>query len=205
MGRQMKYSKFAATALLAAAATGIASGTGYAAPVPAAPAEQQQATSPSVQGQDRGVDYAVALADAGKSIVTTVSGGAFSLDADQGSVTLTNAAGEVVTSIPLSGKAQDREVAIAAAVSADGSALTLTPAAGSVGGIKDISSQDWFFAELQRASLGAAVGAVIGALLGLVGIVTIIPGAVIGGVIGLLVAGGPSLLNAGAAYFSGQP
>ncbi|MFC8045997.1 hypothetical protein [Nocardia sp. NPDC057353] len=200
----MKYSKFAATALLAAAATGIASGTSYAAPVPA-PAEQQQATSPSVQGQDKGIDYAVALADAGKSIVTTVTGGAFSLDADGQAVTLTNAAGEVVTSIPLSGKAQGQEVAIGAAVAADGSSLTLTPVAGSVGGIKDISSQDWFFAELQRASLGAAVGAVIGALLGLIGIVTIIPGAVIGGVIGLLVAGGPSLLNAGAAYFSGQP
>lgn len=201
----MKYTRFAATALLAVAATGVTAGTTYAAPADSAPAVQEQATSPAVQGQDRGVDYAVALADAGRSIVTTVTGGAFALDADGTAVTLTNEAGEVVASIPLTGQQQGRDVAIAADVAADGSALTLTPAAGSVGGIKDISAQEWFFAELQRASLGAAVGAVIGGLLGLLGIVTVIPGAIIGGVIGLLVAGGPSLLNAGAAYFSGQP
>ncbi|WP_435592398.1 hypothetical protein [Nocardia sp. bgisy118] len=201
----MKYKKFAATALLAVAATGVTAGTTYAAPADA-PAAQEQAAL-SAQGVDHGVGYTAALADAGKSIVTTVTGGAFSLDADGKAVTLKNDAGEVVTSIPLAAReaSNGAAVEIAAALDATGQTLTLTPKADVVA-VQDVSAQEWFFAELQRASLGAAVGAVIGGLIGLLGLVVgVIPGAIIGGVIGLLVAGGPSLLNAGMAYFSGQP
>ncbi|WP_431968606.1 hypothetical protein [Nocardia sp. bgisy134] len=201
----MKYKKFAATALLAVAATGVTAGTTYAAPADA-PAVQEQAAL-SAQGVDQGVGYTAALADAGKSIVTTVTGGAFSLDADGKAVTLKNDAGEVVTSIPLAAReaSNGAAVEIAAALDATGQTLTLTPKADVVA-VQDVSAQEWFFAELQRASLGAAVGAVIGGLIGLLGLVVgVIPGAIIGGVIGLLVAGGPSLLNAGMAYFSGQP
>ncbi|MFE3543188.1 hypothetical protein ACFXK0_09470 [Nocardia sp. NPDC059177] len=197
----MKYSKFTAPALLAIAATGIAAAPAAAAPAAPAPAVQEQA-APSVQGTDRGVTYRTELVEAGKSVVTTVTGGAFALSADAASVTLTNAAGEVVAQVPLAGTVDGAATEIAATLEADGTRLTLTPKAVAA---KDISSQQWFMNELQRASTGGLVGAAIGALLGAIGVVTIIPGAIIGGVIGLLVAGGPSLVDAGSAYFSGQP
>ncbi|MFI7002150.1 hypothetical protein [Nocardia sp. NPDC050175] len=206
----MKYKKFAATALLAIAATGISAGTAYAAPVPAPPAAQDQAAAPTVKGQDQGISYALQLADAGKSVVTNVTGGAFSLATDKQSVTLTNAAGETVTTIPLTQTAKGEQVAIAATIADDAKQLTLTPqvapTANAPVAAEFIGAQDWFFAELQRSSLGALVGGLIGAAVGILFFgVGILPGAVLGAIIGLAVAGGPSLLNAGIAYFSGQP
>ncbi|KZM73008.1 hypothetical protein [Nocardia terpenica] len=202
----MRFTKFAATAVLAAAATGITAGTAYADPAAPAAGQVQAQPAPSVHGEDHGVSYTARLADAGKSVVTTVTGGRFGLAADGSAVALTDAAGNVVTRVPLTAQAADgKTVGIAAAIAADGSTLTLTPKAATVSA-KDISSQQWFFDELQRASLGAAVGAVIGGLIGLVlGIFPVIPGAAIGAVVGLLVAGGRPLLDAGAAYFGGQP
>ncbi|MBF6170548.1 DUF456 domain-containing protein [Nocardia blacklockiae] len=199
----MKYKKFAATALIAIAATGIAAGTSYA--QPAAPAGQEQQATPSVQGEDRGVGYVTQLDAAAKSVVTTVTGGAFTLDDSAKVVSLTNAAGETVMQYPLAVQSGDQKREVAAAIDEDGRRLTLTPTAGSVAQIKDVSAQEWFFAELQHASLGAAVGAVIGALIGFFFLgFGLIPGALIGAVIGLLVAGGPSLIDAGQAYFAGQ-
>ncbi|MEU7144514.1 hypothetical protein ABZ942_34070 [Nocardia sp. NPDC046473] len=206
----MKYKKFAVTALLAIAATGVSAGTAYAAPVPAPPAAQDQAAAPTVKGQDQGISYALQLADAGKSVVTNVTGGAFSLATDKQSVTLTNAAGETVTTIPLTQTAKGEPVAIAATIADDARQLTLTPqvapTANAPVAAEFIGAQDWFFAELQRSSLGALVGGLIGAAIGILFFgVGILPGAVLGAIIGLAVAGGPSLLNAGIAYFSGQP
>ncbi|MGY1897412.1 MULTISPECIES: hypothetical protein [Nocardia] len=205
----MRYKKFAATALLAVAATGITAGTSYAAPTPPA-AQDQSAAAPAVTGTDQGVGYALQLADAGKSVVTSVTGGAFSVDTDNRAVTLKNSAGETVTSIPLTATAKGQEVRIAAAVADEGRQLTLTPqvapTANAPVAAEFIGAQEWFFAELQRASLGALVGGLIGAAIGIVFFgVGILPGAVLGALIGLAVAGGPSLLNAGIAYFSGQP
>ncbi|MGQ4616060.1 hypothetical protein [Nocardia sp. R7R-8] len=205
----MRYQTFAATALLAVAATGVAAGTSYAAPVPPA-VQDQAAAAPTVTGTDQGVSYALQLADAGKSVVTSVTGGAFSVDTDNRSVTLTNSAGAAVTTIPLTATAKGQEVRIAAAVADEGRQLTLTPqiapTANAPVAAQFIGAQEWFFAELQRASLGALVGGLIGAAIGIVFFgVGILPGAVLGALIGLAVAGGPSLLNAGIAYFSGQP
>ncbi|MEU2121320.1 hypothetical protein [Nocardia niwae] len=205
----MRYKKFAATALLAVAATGVTAGTSYAAPTPPA-AQDQSAAAPSVTGADQGVGYALQLADAGKSVVTSVTGGAFSIDTDNQAVTLKNSAGETVTTIPLTATAKGQEVRIAAAVADEGRQLTLTPqvapTANAPVAAEFIGAQEWFFAELQRASLGALVGGLIGAAIGIVFFgVGILPGAVLGALIGLAVAGGPSLLNAGIAYFSGQP
>ncbi|MEU1980616.1 hypothetical protein [Nocardia sp. NPDC019395] len=207
----MRYKKFAATAIMAAAATGIAAGTGSAAPAPAAPAVAQQENAVTeVTGQDRGVDYTLALAEAGKSLVTTVSGGTFSLDAANDAVVLTNAAGERLTSIPLSQRMGDRVVAVAATIEKDSSRLTLTPqatpVAGAPGRADFIGAQQWFMNELQAASLGAAVGAAIGAGIGFLFLgVGLIPGAIIGAGIGLAAAGGQPLLDSAVAYFSGQP
>ncbi|NKY32486.1 hypothetical protein HGA13_05265 [Nocardia speluncae] len=132
----MKYRRFAATAIMAAAATGIGAGTGYAAPAPAAPAVEQSANAvPEVTGHDRGgLDYTLALAEAGKSLVTTVSGGAFSLDAANNAVVLTSAAGECRTSIPLNQQTGGEVVAVAATIDEDSRRLTLTPQATPVAG-----------------------------------------------------------------------
>lgn len=207
----MKYERFAATAIMAAVATGVAAGTGYAAPAPAAPAVEQQATTVSeVAGHDRGVDYTLTLAEAGKSLVTTVSGGAFRMDAADDAVVLTNAAGERLTRIPLSQQTGDQVVAVAATIDEDSSRLTLTPQANPVAGApaqaQSIGAQQWFMNELQDASLGAAVGAAIGAAVGFLFLgIGLLPGAIIGAGIGLAVAGGPPLLDSALAYFSGQP
>ncbi|MCM6775454.1 DUF456 domain-containing protein [Nocardia sp. CDC159] len=204
----MRFSKFAATALIATAATGITAATATAAPGVAEPGtDQVQAqAAPAVHGADQGVGYTTRIDDAGKSIVTTVTGGRFALDTGANAVTLINDAGQVVMNYPLTVQNAGKTAEIAAAVDADGSRLTLTPKGEAVASVKDISAQQWFFDELQRASLGAAVGAVIGGLIGLFFIgIGAIPGALLGAVIGLLVAGGPSLLAAGQAYFSGQP
>ncbi|GGK37257.1 hypothetical protein [Nocardia camponoti] len=201
----MKYSKFTAPALLAIAATGIAAAPAFAEPAPAPSVSAPAAPAPGVRGVDHGVNYTTALADAGKSVVTTVTGGAFTLDTDKATATLRNADGAVVASVPLTASLGNQQVPIAAAVSADGTQLTLTPTAGE-SKLKDISSQEWFMAELQRASTGGITGALIGAFIGVFGlIVGIVPGAIVGGVIGLLVAGGQPLIDSGSAYFSGQP
>ncbi|WP_194813711.1 hypothetical protein [Nocardia sp. XZ_19_385] len=199
----MRYKKFAATAIIAAAATGIAAGTAGAAPAVPAPAVQNQA-APAVQGEDQGVGYAVQLAD--KSIVAALTGGAFSLDADKKYVTVKNTEGAVVTQIPLAAKVGEQLIPIAATIDEAGQKLTLTPDLKDVTLSADapklqaeaIGSQEWFFSELQRASLGAVIGGIIGFFFFGIGI---FPGALIG----LLIAGGPSLINAGIAYFSGQP
>ncbi|MET8878715.1 hypothetical protein ACWEO2_01255 [Nocardia sp. NPDC004278] len=196
----MKYKKFAATAMMAVAATGIAAGTSGAAPAAPAPAVQNQA-APAVQGEDHGVNYAVQLVD--KSIVAAVTGGAFSLDADQKYVTVKNTEGAVVTSIPLQAKVGDQLIPIAATIDPSAQKLTLTPdvkptAAAATASAEAISSQEWFFSELQRASLGAVIGGIIGFFFFGIGLP-------VGALIGLLIAGGPNLINAGIAYFSGQP
>jgi hypothetical protein len=196
----MKYKKFAATAMMAVAATGIAAGTSGAAPAAPAPAVQNQA-APAVQGEDHGVNYAVQLVD--KSIVAAVTGGAFSLDTDQKYVTVKNTEGAVVTSIPLQAKVGDQLIPIAATIDPSAQKLTLTPdvkptASAAAASAEAISSQEWFFSELQRASLGAVIGGIIGFFFFGIGLP-------VGALIGLLIAGGPNLINAGIAYFSGQP
>ncbi|MFI9503168.1 hypothetical protein [Nocardia sp. NPDC052566] len=193
----MRYKKFAATAILAVAATGIAAGTTYAEPAPAV----QNQPAPIVLGADHGVTYAAQLID--KSIVTAVTGGAFSLDTDQKYVTVKNAEGAVVTSIPLQAKVGDQLIPIAATIDASQQKLTLTPevqptADAVTATATAISSQEWFFSELQRASLGAVIGGIIGFFFFGIGLP-------LGALIGLLIAGGPNLINAGIAYFSGQP
>lgn len=191
----MKYTKFVATAFVAAAATGIAAGTGYAAPADPAPAVQQAA--PTVQGTDHGVDYTVAVSNA-NDIVTQVTGGQFSLDATGKTVLLKNQAGDVVTQVPLAGALAGKQYGLTAAIDNDGSKLTLTSVSAPLSSAQDIDSQGWFFSELQHAALGGVIGGILGAFL--FGI-----GAIPGAIIGLLIAGGQPLIDSGSAYFSGQP
>ncbi|NNH69255.1 hypothetical protein HLB23_05115 [Nocardia uniformis] len=194
----MKYRKFASVAMMAIAATGIASGTSYGAPAEPAPAVVQVAPASEAQGQDQGVDYSVRLAESGNTVVTQVTGGAFSLDADAKAVTLKNQEGLVVAQVPLIGKVGQQEIALTAAIDNDGRQLSLTAPKADDVSVKFIGSQEWFFSELQRASLGALIGAIIGAFFFGIGLP-------FGALIGLLIAGGQPLIDSGIAYFSGQP
>ncbi|RDI69085.1 hypothetical protein [Nocardia pseudobrasiliensis] len=67
------------------------------------------------------------------------------------------------------------------------------------------SSEDWWNWEVGHAAPDALLGAGIGAVLGTFALGSGIPGAMIGGGIGLLSGGGQDLLDAGNAYFGGQP
>ncbi|MEV6772095.1 hypothetical protein AB0N05_26055 [Nocardia sp. NPDC051030] len=194
----MKYKKFAAIAMLAVAATGIASGTSAAAPVDPAPVVQDQQVAPQVQGKQQGVDYIVKLAEVGNGVITQVTGGQFSLDSTGKKVVLKNEAGVVVTQVALAGELQGKPVELAAGIDNDGKQLTLTPVTAPLVTAKEIGSQEWFFSELQHAALGGVIGAIIGAFF--LGI-----GLPFGALIGLLVAGGQPLIDSGSAYFSGQP
>ncbi|MFI6865564.1 hypothetical protein [Nocardia sp. NPDC050406] len=194
----MKYTKFATIAMTAIAATAIASGTSYAAPAEGGPAAVQVTPAAETQGSERGVDYSVKLAESGNTVVTQVTGGLFSLDADAKAVSLKNQAGEVVAQVPLAAKVGQQEIALTAAIGQDGRELSLTAPKAEDVSVKYIGSQQWFFAELQRASLGALIGAIIGAFFFGIGLP-------FGALIGLLIAGGQPLIDSGIAYFSGQP
>ncbi|WP_067686509.1 hypothetical protein [Nocardia jejuensis] len=193
-----QYSKVAATAFLAVAATGIAAGTGYAVPVEPAPAVQDQKPLNQVQGAQQGVDYTVKLAEVGNGIITQVTGGQFGLDAAGKNVVLTNEAGVVVTKVALAGEISGKPVELRADVANDGRQLTLTPVTDTLITAKEIGSQEWFFSELQHAALGGVIGAIIGAFFFGVGLP-------FGALIGLLIAGGQPLIDSGSAYFQGQP
>ncbi|MFD7843629.1 hypothetical protein ACFV4K_11945 [Nocardia sp. NPDC059764] len=191
----MKYTKFVATAFVAAAATGIAAGTGYAVPLDQAPVVEQ-AASP-LHGTQQGVGYDVVVSDA-NDIVTKVTGGQFSLDATGQTVFLKNQAGDVVTQVPLTGTLAGKRYGLTAAIDTTGTELTLTSVSAPLATAKDIDSQGDFFGQLQHAALGGIIGGILGAFL--FGI-----GAIPGAIIGLLVVGGQPLIDSGSAYFSGQP
>ncbi|MEC3917251.1 hypothetical protein [Nocardia sp. CDC160] len=193
----MKYTKFVATAFIAVAATGVAAGTSYAAPADPAPAVQEQA-APQVKGSQQGVDYVVQLAQDGGSIITQVTGGRITVNAATKSMEVRNDDGALVTKLNLSSVIDGKNVDLAAAVDNDGREVTLTPINAPITNVKDISSQEWFFSELQHAALGGVIGAIVGALFFGIGLP-------FGALIGLLIAGGQPLIDSGSAYFSGQP
>jgi hypothetical protein len=199
----MRINKFTAAALLAIGATGVTAGTAYAAPAQVQPAHSQVA--PVLQGVDHGISYRSTLA-AGNALVTTVTAGTFAMTPDNKAVTVADAGGALVGTVPTSVHVDGHTITVRPTIDRSGTRLTLTPVVGQVSGLRDINSQQWFFYELQRASLGGIVGAIIGAIIGFFGLfVSAIPGAIIGGIIGLLVVGGQPLINSGSAYFSGQP
>lgn len=151
-----------------------------------------------VKGSQQGVDYVVAVTQAGNGIITQVTGGQFSVSADGKSVALQNAEGATLTRVNLSSVVDGKPIQLAAAVDQDGRQLTLTSDATPVMSAKEISGVDWFISELQHAAIGGLIGGLIGAIF--VGI-----GAIPGAIIGLLVVGGQPLIDSGSAALAGQP
>ncbi|MFC9892552.1 hypothetical protein ACFVMC_02545 [Nocardia sp. NPDC127579] len=170
--------------------------------ISAAPAQ----ADPGMSRVDRGVTYQVeALPDAA-SMVTTVAGGAFTLDAERSVVQLRNDAGESVATIPLSLSAGGHQFPLTAAITDNGHRLTLAAATPVLRRENFNSSLDWWNYELNRAAPCAGIGALIGAGVGLLFVIIgIIPGAIIGAIIGEIHCGGQDLIDSGYAYWGGQP
>ncbi|RBO93617.1 hypothetical protein [Nocardia puris] len=183
----MRVKKFTATAVLAIGATGLAAGAVHA--QPSSPADAPV----SVHGVDRGVTYAAAPTANGTGIVTTVTGGAFSVSGDAKAVTLTDAAGQVVATLPLGFHAHGQTFGLSPAITDAGRTLTLTPVnapAATTQHLAQIAEPDDTVARKQYnagigALIGAGIGAVIGFFLGGVGALVTVPiGAGIGALIG---------------------
>ncbi|WP_054813022.1 hypothetical protein [Nocardia arizonensis] len=178
----MRAKKFAATALLAVGATGITAGVAAAQPV--------SNTEFGVRGVDHGIAYVAAPSADGRGITTSVDAGRFVLAADGRSVSLTDAAGGVVATVPLALRAVNQTIALAPRIDAEGRTLTLTPQADAAQTATAIDEAADTLARKQYnagigALIGAGIGAVIGFFLGGVGALVTVPiGAGIGALIG---------------------
>lgn len=171
----MNIRRFTATAVMAIATVGIATGTAHG--------EAAGFTAPVVQG----AGYEVAVQDAGRSITTTTAAGSFRLDGNV--VSLTDAAGASIGKIPLVYQAAGQTVAFTPAIASDGRTLTMSTDAQPTA--RTIAGTCWD--EVQRAAPGAAVGALIGFLVGVFLIAGWLITTPIGAAIGLAVMGGPAL------------
>lgn len=177
----MRAKKFAATALLAVGATGVAAGVAQAQPVtPAATA---------IQGADHGVGYSVGPTADHSGVAATIASGRFELAPDARSVQLTDAAGAVVASVPLGVRSADGIVGLTPRIANDGRTLTLTPQSKSADVMKAIDDPIVTARKEHNAGVGALIGAGIGAVIGFflggVGALVTIPiGAGLGALIG---------------------
>ncbi|ORI15504.1 hypothetical protein [Rhodococcus sp. 1168] len=202
----MKLSKMVVTSVLVAAAMGLASGTAYADPTPAAP---------EVPAQD--ISYESNLED--RTIVTTIDAGVFKVADDGKTVDVLDQAENVVVTLPLSFNLGGLSFPYEQNVDNDGKTLRLVPQldltkasanSRALGATQVASTEENLIAQQTFASqlgiataIGGLTGTVIGAVVGCVatlavGCITgLVPGAGVGGVIGTIVAGGPTLVVAG--------
>ncbi|MEV0292113.1 hypothetical protein [Nocardia sp. NPDC050710] len=176
----MRANKFAATALLAIGATGIAAGAVQAQPVPDA----------GIQGVEHGIGYVVAPTADRTAVTATVASGRFTLSPDARSVALTDSAGNVVFTLPLGMQAAGNTIGLSPLIGNYGRTLTLAPQSDTARSAQAIDEASDTIARKQYnagigALIGAGIGAVIGFFLGGVGALVTIPiGAGIGALIG---------------------
>ncbi|MGW0245680.1 hypothetical protein ACWDYH_03470 [Nocardia goodfellowii] len=217
----MRISGITATALLAVAATGLASGAVRAEPVPAPPAQVSPAEDAplDLRGHYEGVGYQVAVAQDRKSTVTTLRNGRFEFAADNKVVTVTDNAGRIITALPMTIDVEGHKVDLRPVVEEAGTRLSLAPDNLSEAPVREVGAQERFFADIERyqpqimtgAAIGAAIGFLVGFPLGLfvfdvitVPITTVV-GAAIGAFAGLHQGGGQESVDAAIAYLTGQP
>ncbi|MGA9871342.1 MAG: ammonium transporter [Rhodococcus sp. (in: high G+C Gram-positive bacteria)] len=202
----MKLSKLVVTAAFVASAMGLASGTAYADPTPAAPAT----------GEDIG--YESKLED--RTIVTTIDAGVFKVADDGKTVDVLDSADKVVVTLPLSFNLGGLNFPYEQNVDDDGKTLRLVPQldltkasanSRSIGATpvaspdENLKAQQTFASQLGIATaIGGFTGTAIGALAGglgflggPVGLASVPLGATIGGIAGTIIAGGPTLVVAG--------
>jgi hypothetical protein len=186
----------AATAMIAIAASTIATATASAQPAVGGHAERHSDAIATMRhdGVDHGVSYTTGFTPDGAGVATTVAAGRFAATADGRAVTLTDPAGAVITTLPTSARVDGRTVALRPTITGDGRTLVLTPVAAP-GALAAAQAQPRFvdyYSDLARHQYNAGVGALIGLGIGiLIGgfgwLVGAIPGAIIGAGIGALI------------------
>ncbi|MFI6868186.1 hypothetical protein [Nocardia sp. NPDC050406] len=210
----MRVEKFAATALLAIAATTIASGTVHAAPA-AQPTESIHQPV-LLRGDDHGVTFTSQLTADSGAVTTVLDTGTFALSATGDAIAVSDAQGRGIATVPLTYRAHGLDIALRPTIEKAGKELTLRPASVAPEAVREVALRDigtaeerWN-AELQRASFGALIGGAIGLLIslpifGLLFFPVVLAAIAVGAGIGLLAAGGQPLIDAGIAHFGGQP
>ncbi|MBF4995580.1 ammonium transporter [Nocardia sp. BSTN01] len=193
--------KFAAVALPAVVAVALGAGTVHA-----------DTGAPTVR-------YETHLT--GNTVETTLDGGFFRVDADRGTVDVTDAGGATLVTLPLSFRQDGLEYPMAHQVRNDARVLDLTvvkdaaaarpaPVMPVASLLENQSAMNAFATQFGIATaIGSFIGTAIGALVGLTGIVagpgviaSVIAGAAVGGIIGTIVVGGPALIIAGVDLIS---
>lgn len=176
----MRIARIATTTLFSIAALAIATVTAHGEPAVAAP---------GISGNDRGVDYSIALAQDRGAVTTTLAGGHFELAG--GAVDIVSPTGETIASLPLMYQAADRTVTVVPEVNADATELTVRPADPA-----DIAAPNAEVAALQNVAnagsivAGALIGCIVGAVIGIwFFVVGAIIGCGVGGLIGAIIAG----------------
>lgn len=186
----MSIRKFAVTALLTVAATGVTAATVNAEPA---------AVEPSVRAVDRGVAYTAGLSSDHRGITTTLQSGRFELTRDDAAVSVVAPDGNVIQQLPMSFQAAGRKFRLNPQIGSSGRTLTLDTVDLPSAEVKDVQA---FQANVSQAqdvvllgvlpgvTIGGLIGGVIGALVGLLFfVVGAIPGALIGAVIGAIIGG----------------
>jgi hypothetical protein len=178
----MGITKFAAGAVLTAAALGATAGT----------ASGQVPAASHVAGANHGVTYTSTWKSDGSSISTTLTGGTFRPTADGAAVAVIAANGTPVGDIPLVYTEAGRQIRIQPQINSTGTALTLDrPAAVPAHQPNTTALRDIGFYVSNQTIVDVAVGCVLGAVIGAIFVVGEIPGCLIGGVIGYVYAGNP--------------
>ncbi|MBF6170556.1 hypothetical protein [Nocardia blacklockiae] len=171
----MRIAKFAATAVVTAAALGIAGATAHG---------EAGVAGPSFSGADQGVAYTTTLAQDRSAVSTTLASGRFEVVPDAVAVYAPN--GAQVATVPLTYQAAGRTVHVTPELDAAATTLTVRPESPA-----DISAPTPQTVALQNIGSpgqiagGAALGCVIGIVIGVwfFGVGAIL-GCIVGGLIG---------------------
>ncbi|MFI6369130.1 hypothetical protein ACIBG0_41245 [Nocardia sp. NPDC050630] len=214
----MRISRITATALLALAATTI--GTSVVHAEPAAPAPDSTADAPlDLQGFFQHIGYHVAATQNRHAVVTTISEGRWDLVRDNKVISLTDPNGQVVAALPTAVKIAGHRIDLVPAIDEAGTRLSLTPISTTDDPVREVSTEERFFDQVEKsmpqvltgAAIGAAIGFVLGFPLGLfvfdfvtVPVMTVV-GGTIGAFAGLSAGGGEPAVQAAMDYFDLNP
>ncbi|MGW4773376.1 hypothetical protein ACWEO2_35745 [Nocardia sp. NPDC004278] len=214
----MRISTITATALLALATTTIGAGVVHAEPAP--PVANSTADAPlDLQGVFQQIGYHVTAAENRHAVVTTISEGRWDLVRENRVVSLTDHNGQVVAALPTALNIGGHRINLAPVIDEAGTRLSLTPISKSDEPVRDVSTQERFFGQIEKsmpqvltgAAIGAAIGFVLGFPLGLFVVdfvtvpITTVVGGVIGAFAGLSTGGGEPAVQAAMDYFNVNP